>query len=187
MEDLNSEQAVPSQINFVREGVKIGLINGTIALLLMYGSYFVGLGSFVTTQFISTFIPYMIIMLIIYGLSLRRRNGGYLSFKDGLRFTFMSYVIATLLVAIGTYILFNLVDKNLTQKSFELGIEKTRKFMENMGAKPEDIDKQMESFGTVPKETNLKNVILGAGTDLIWNFVKSLLITLIIRKEKPVF
>ena len=40
MEIYNSEQAVQPEINFVREGVKIGLINGAIALLLMYGSYF---------------------------------------------------------------------------------------------------------------------------------------------------
>jgi len=107
MDVLESEQQYQPQINFVREGLKIGLINGAIALLLMYGSYFAGLDTFVTVQFISVFIPYMIIILIIYGFQLRKRNGGYLSFKDGLQYTFMSYVIVTLLVAVGTYILYN--------------------------------------------------------------------------------
>ena len=187
METYHSEESTLPQINFVREGVKVGMINGVIALLLMYGSYYAGMDTFVTMQFVSIFVPYMIIILIIHGLQLRKRNGGLLAFKDGLQFTFMSYVIATVLIAVGTYILFNLIDKNLTQKSFELSLEKTRKFMANMGAKPEEIDKQLKSFGSTPKETGVKNIVLGAGTDLIWHFVKSLLITLIIRREKPAY
>lgn len=186
MEVFNSEQPVQPQLNLVREGLKIGLINGAIALLLMYGSYFAGLNTFVTVQFISLFIPYMIAILIIHGLQLRKRNGGYLGFKDGLQYTFMSYVIVTVLVAIGTYILYNLIDKNLTQKTFDISIEKTRNFMQGMGAKPEDIDKEVERMGGAPKETGIKNIVFGAGQDLIWHFVKCLLITLIIRKEKPV-
>jgi len=187
MENYNSEQTYQPQVNFVKEGTKIGMINGGIALLLMYGSYFAGLDTFVTVQFVSLFIPYMIIILIVYGLQLRKRNGGYLSFKEGLQFTFMSYVMATLLIAVGTYILYNFIDKDLTQKSFDLGMEKTRKFMENMGAKPEEIDKQIEGFGSSPQKTGPGNVILGVGTDLIWHFIKSLLITLIIRKERRAF
>jgi hypothetical protein len=186
MEVFNSEQQVAPQINFVREGVKIGFINGAIALLLMYGSYFAGLDAFVTTQFFSSFVPYMIIILIIYGFKLRKRNGGYLGFKEGLQYAFMSYVIVAVLTAIGTYILFNLIDKKLTQKSFDMSIERTRGFMEGLGSKTEEIDEQLERMGK-PKETGLKNIILGTGLDLIWHFVKSLLITLIIRKEKPVF
>ena len=186
MEVFNSEQPVHPQIDLVREGVKIGLINGVIALLLMYGSYFAGLDTFVTVQFVSLFIPYMIVILIVYGLQLRKRNGGYLSFKDGLKFTFMSYVIVTLLVAIGTYILFNLIDKDLTKKTFDISIERIRNFMQGLGAKPEDIDKEVERMGGAPNKTGIKNIVFGAGQEMIWHFVKSLLITLIIRREKPV-
>lgn len=183
MEILHSEQY--PRVNFVREGMRIGFINGAIALLLMYGSYFAGLDAFVTTQFISTFVPYMIIILIITGFRVRRKNGGYLSFKEGLQFTFMSYVIVALMVAIGTYILYNLVDKDLTEKSFTVMVEKTKQFMAGLGAKPEDIDKEVNRMGT-PKDTGVKSIVLGMGTDLIWHFIKALLITLIIRREKPV-
>ena len=37
MEVLSTEQPNLPQINFIKEGAKIGLINGAIALLLMYG------------------------------------------------------------------------------------------------------------------------------------------------------
>jgi hypothetical protein len=185
MEAFNSEQTILPQINFIKEGVKMGFINGVIALVLMYVSYYAGMDVFVDTQFISGFVPYMIVILIVYGFQLRKKNGGYLSFKDGIQYAFMSYVIVTIVIALGTFVLFNVIDKNLTQKTFDLSLEKTRKLMQGMGAKQEDIDKQLESIGA--KGTGAKNFILGIGLDLIWSFVKSLLITLIIRREKPAF
>ena len=48
MEVFNSDQPVQPANNFVREGAKIGIINGAIALLMMYGSYFGGIDTFVT-------------------------------------------------------------------------------------------------------------------------------------------
>ena len=183
MEVFNSQPAY-HKINFVREGVKIGIVNGAIAMLLMYGSYYAGLNSFVTTQFVSKFIPYMMVILIVYGFRLRKQNGGYLSFKEGLQYAFMSYVIAAIVVAIGTYILFNIIDKNLTQKSFDLSLEKMKTLFHNMGIKEEDIDKQ--TGAKEPQKTDFKNIFLGTGFGLIWDFIVSLLVTLIIRKEKPV-
>jgi hypothetical protein len=168
-------------VNFIREGVKIGLINGAIALLLLFGGYFAGLDIFVTVQFISKFIPYMMVILIIYGLQLRKRNGGYLAFKEGLQYSFMSYVIVALLVAIGTYILFNLVDKNLTEKSFDLSIERLNK----MGMKEEEIERAIGKRGN--QKTDFYTIFLGTGFGLIWDFVLSMIVTVIIRREKPAF
>jgi hypothetical protein len=185
MEVFNSEQTVQPGANFIREGVKIGLINGVIALLLMYGSYFAGLDTFVTVQFISRFIPYMMIILIVYGFQLRKRNDGYLAFKEGLQYSFMSYVIVAVLVGIGTYILFNLVDKDLTQKSFDLSLAKMKSTFMNMGMKEEEIEKAMG--GKQAQKTDIATIFLGTGFGLIWDFIVSLIVALIIRREKPVF
>lgn len=178
METLDLE-AKP--INFIKEGVKIGLINGAIALLLMYGSYFAGLDAFVTTQFIARFIPYMMIILIVYGFQLRKRNGDYLAFKEGLQYSFMSYVVVALLMAIGTYILFNLVDKDLTQKSFAVSLER----LDKMGMKEEEIERAIGK--REDQKTDFRNIFLGTGFGLIWDFVVSLIVAVIIRREKPVF
>lgn len=182
MEVINQETLRPP-INFIKEGIKIGLINGAIALLLMYGSYFAGLDTFVTVQFFSRFVPYMMIILIIYGFRLRIANGGFLSFKEGLQYSFMSYVVVGLVVAIGTYILFNLVDKNLTQKSFELSLEKMKQTFTSMGMKEEEIDKAIGNKEV--QKTDLKTIFLGTGFGLIWDFIVSVIVSFIIRREKP--
>jgi membrane-bound ClpP family serine protease len=187
MEEAYQSEEPKSSINFIQEGVKIGLINGVFALLLLYGSYFMGLDTFVSVQFFANFIPYMIIILVIYGIQLRKRNGNYLAYKDALQFTFLSYVVAAILLAIGTYILYNVVDKDLTRKSFDLTIEKTRRLMENMTADQDKVDQQIDKLRESAKETNLKNIFLGVGLGLIWDFIKSVLISLIIRKEKRLF
>ncbi|MFL5773788.1 MAG: DUF4199 family protein [Flavisolibacter sp.] len=183
MEGYNTTHST-EPLNFVKEGVKVGLINSAIALLLLYVSYFMGLNAFVSTQFATGFIPYMIVILIVYGIQMRRRNGNYLGFKDALQFSFMSYVVVAVIMAIGTYILYNLVDKDLTQKSFDLSFERTRAFFERLKVDPKEIDKQMDKMEK--QETTVRNIILGVGLGLIWDFVKSLLVTLIIRREKPV-
>jgi hypothetical protein len=185
MEAFKTEDSIQPGMNFIREGIKIGLVNGIIALLLMYGSYYMGLNNFVTVQFISKFIPYMMIILIIYGLQLRKRNGGYLSFRDGLKYSFMSYVIVAVLLAIGTYILFNVIDKDLTQKSFDLSLEKIKNTFAGMGMKDEDVEKAMGNREA--QKTDFPTIFLGTGFGLIWDFVVSLLVSLIIRREKPVF
>lgn len=185
MEVINQEVQPPT-INFIREGIKIGLINGAIALLLMYGSYFAGLDAFVTVQFFSRFVPYMMIVLIVYGFRLRLKNSGFLSFKEGLQYSFMSYVIVALIMAIGTYVLFNLVDKNLTQKSFELSLEKMKQTFTSMGMKEEDIEKAIGNKEV--QKTDLKTIFLGTGFGLIWDFIVSVIVSLIIRREKkPAF
>jgi len=185
MEVFNSEQTAQQTTNFIREGAKIGLINGAIALLLMYVSYYAGLDTFVTVQFVSKLIPYMMIILIIYGFQLRKRNGGHLTFRDALKYSFMSYVVVAVLVAIGTYILFNLIDKDLTQKSFDLSVEKMKSTFSGMGMKEEELEKAMGKREA--QKTDLPTIFLGTGFGLIWDFVVSLLVSLIIRREKPVF
>ena len=178
METFNQEVR---PINFIREGVKIGLINGALALILMYGSYFAGLDAFVAEEFFSKFIPYMMVILIIYGLQLRKRNGGYVAFKEGLQYSFMSYVIVAIIVAIGTYILYNLIDKNLTQKVYDISFERYT----NMGMKEEDLVKMMGK--REDQNTGAARIFLGSGFNLIFKFIASLIVTLIIRREKPVF
>ncbi|WP_153798584.1 DUF4199 domain-containing protein [Foetidibacter luteolus] len=168
-------------------GIKFGIINGLIAAGLMFGTWAAGLDVFVTYQFASSFIPFMIVILIIAGLNLRRNNGGVLPFKDALRFAFLSYVIAAVIYAIGNYILFNLVDKELTEKAFNLSLEKTKLMMEKLKTSDEEIEKTLEKAREGKGDTGFKTIFLGFGIGLIWDFVKSLLIAIIIRKEKPVF
>ncbi|MCW3073646.1 MAG: hypothetical protein JWP69_715 [Flaviaesturariibacter sp.] len=187
MSEISTGEFNTSPLDLKKEGIKYGVLNGLFALLIMYGSYFVGFEFFVTAQFTAGFIPYMMIILVIAGLQLRKRNGGYLAFKEAIKFTFLSYVISAIIIAIGTYILYNIIDKDLTQKTFEASLEKTRNMMERLNAPADEIDKTLEKMHGTNQVTDAKTIFLGMGIGLILDFVKSMVISIIIRKEKPVF
>ena len=112
-------------------------------------------------------------------------QGGYFALKDALQYAFKSYAISTILFADGTYILFKLVDKDLTVKVYDIAVEKTRRMMEGLGQKSDEIEKEISKMGTrESQQTGIKTIFLGVGIDLITGFVMSLVIALIIRKEK---
>jgi len=172
--------------NPVSDGLKYGIIGGLIFLLLHIGSWTMGVDTYVTVASIETFTPYLIALLIVGGLQLRKRNGNQLSFQEALKFAFLAYVIMALIEAIGNYVLFNILDHDLTAKVLEITREKTSKMMEKFGATKEDIAKAMEKVDKDKKETSIKNVVLGLGLSLIWYFIKALGISLIIKRDpKP--
>lgn len=172
------------KVNIINEGVKYGLICGLLAVLIMFGSWALGITIFTTVQFYAAFIPYMIGILLFGGFQLRKDNGGLLSFKEALKFNFLSYAIAAVVIAVATYILYNLIDKTLTQESARIALEKTRTLMEKMGSSEDDIDKAIKNAEASMQDTGFKKILLGMGWGLIWDFVKSMLLSLVIRKEE---
>jgi hypothetical protein len=172
------------KINIINEGTKYGLICGLTAVLVMFGSWAAGLNIFTAVQFYSAFIPYMIIIIFLGGFQLRKQNEGFLSFAESLKFSFMAYVVAAVIIAVATYLLYNIIDKELTVKSGQIALEKTRVFMEKMGAKEEDIEKTMKSSAESMQETGIGKILLGTGLGLIWDFCKAMLMSLVIRKER---
>lgn len=172
------------KVNIVNEGVKYGIICGLLAVLIMYGGWAMGLEKFVSISFWTGFIPFMIAIVIYGGLQVRKQNDGFLPYAQALKFSFLSYVIAAIIVAIATYVLYNIIDKDLTQKSMQVAIEKIRVMMEKFGASEDDIAKAMKKAEEDSKETGIAKILLGTGLGLIWDFCKSLLISLVIRKEE---
>lgn len=179
------EEQHSSSKNYMGEGFKVGLINGAIALILMFGSYFISFQTFANQEFYAGFIPYMMLILLFFGLRLRKQNGNYLAFKEALQFCMTAYLVSILMIAIGTFILYNLVDKNLTDKMFQFGLDRTRKMLERLGAPQDQIDDTIDKATKAKSGTTFKNIFLGIGQSLIWAFLKSMIIAIIIRREKP--
>ena len=172
------------KINLINEGAKYGLICGLTAVLIMFGSWTAGITTFTTVQFYSTFVPYMIVIILLGGFQIRKQNEGFMSFAESLKFSFMAYVVAALMIAVSTYVLYNVLDKELTVKSGQIALEKTRSFMEKFGKSEEEIEKALKNSEGSMKETGLGKIFLGTGLGLIWDFCKAMLISLVLKKEQ---
>jgi len=169
----------------LKQGIRYGLIGGILFLVINYGAWASGnTNTFVTARTLNGFIPYIIVMLIIAGLALRKSNGNVLSFQQALKFAFLAYIIVALTEAIGNYILFNWIDHNLTAKVFEITKAKALKMMQALGSSDSNIEDRLNQKSADTNQTTLKNVVLGLGLDLVWYFCKALLIALVIRKEE---
>ncbi len=173
------------KVNVVNEGLKYGIIGGLLFLLINFGAWGIGsTATFVSVISISSFIPYVIIILIVMGLKLRKAYDNLLTFKDALKFAFVAYLIIALTEAVGNYVLYNFLDHDLTAKVFEISREKALKMMQKFGASDQQVDDAMKKMDGEAKQTTFKTVFLGLGLAIVWNFVKSLLIALVIRKEE---
>jgi hypothetical protein len=126
----------------------------------------------------------MMILLIIIGFSLRKANNNVLSFQQALKFAFVAYITMSFMEAVGNYVLYNFIDHDLTAKVFEISKTKALKLLQQFGASDQQIEETMKKMDADTKQTTIKNVILGFGLALIWGFCKSLLISLVVRKEE---
>ena len=170
--------------NFNQTAITYGVITGLIFLALNFGAWaMAGTDTYVSVIGITTFIPYVIIILIIGGIKLRKQHENLMTFAEALKFTFLAYVIYALMEAIGNYVLYAIVDPDLTAKVLEISLQKTQKMMQAFGASEQQIEDAMSKAQKEPQHTSFKQIFLGLGITLIWNFVKSLLISLIIRRE----
>lgn len=170
--------------NLNQTAIMYGVLTGLIFLAITFGAWAMSTTeTFVTVLGITTFVPYVIVPLIIGGIKLRKQSDNIMTFGEALKFTFLAYVIFALMEAIGNYVLYAVVDPDLTSKVLEITIQKTQKMMEAFGASEQQMEEAMTKAQSEPQYTSFKQVFLGLGTSLIWNFVKSLLISLIIRRE----
>ena len=68
--------------NNIKQGVTYGIVGGLIFLALLFGLWAVGsVENFVAVTGVTTFIPYLFIILLVVGFKLRKDNGGLYSFN----------------------------------------------------------------------------------------------------------
>jgi hypothetical protein len=142
--------------------------------------------TFLSVKVISRFIPYIIILLLFGALTLRKKRGNYLTLKEGLQFAFLAYIIAELMSAAGTYILYNVTDPELTRKSLALGEERTREMLEKLNTPKNEIDQEIAKIRKGSQTTGLKQIIMGMGYELIFDFLKSMIIAFLMKRERKI-
>jgi hypothetical protein len=173
--------------NNIKQGLTYGIVGGLIFLVLLFGVWAVGsVENFVAISGVTTFIPYLFIILLVVGFKLRKDNGGLYSFKEALQFTFVAYVVFALIEALGNYVLYALVDPDMTAKVMEISIAKTLQMMEKFGASEAQVEETVKRMQAEPKITSFKQVFLGLGLAIVFNFVKALILSIIIKKNEEV-
>jgi hypothetical protein len=169
-----------------RLAVKYGVIAGLLFTILCFGCWSAGVETYATFLTWYTWIPAIFVLILVGAFQRRKQLGGVMTFKEALAFCFLAYVIYEVFYAVSTFVLYRLVDPTLQERLTAVIIEKTRRFMEGLGAKDSQIDDALETAEKNSKGTySIAQIVLGFGYTLIYDFVKSIILAAITQKRKP--
>jgi hypothetical protein len=165
--------------------LQYGLISALVSLLVYVVMYIGGteaMGS--PIAFATMLVP--IVIAVLACRKAKSENDGYLEFKEALKISFGVLVASSLVTSIFSYLLYNYIDHPFGERMVQLTMEKTQQFMEKMGTPEEAIDKAMKDV-TFENLFSLKKVFQGFMFGCILNFIISLIVAAIMKKNKPEF
>ncbi|MBN8838558.1 MAG: DUF4199 domain-containing protein [Sphingobacteriia bacterium] len=169
---------------YQKAALLFGLIAGMVFIIFNFTSWKLGVRTYANTLAIEKFIPYIFLLFLLGGIRLRKNNNDTIRFADALKFAFLAYIVFSLIEAIANYFLYNIIDKGLTSSLFEVTKEQSVQFMKRLGSTKEQIDETLKNAEATKNETGFRTIFLGLGLSIIWSFGKSIVLAMIIKKEK---
>ena len=170
-------------------GVRWGLIGGVLGTIYVLVLYLINPAYiFYASLSLLGAIVYIYCMRKA-GIETRNDLGGYMTWGEAMKPTFITYAISTLVATIFMYVLF-MIDDSLPSIQYDTVLETQQWTMELFGAPPDAIDQareQMEKqMGPEQFEPSLVNSIkYYLGGLAIGGFIISAIVSLVIRKKKP--
>jgi hypothetical protein len=172
--------------------VQYGLLIGVIIVVLnivfyimdpvlQYSNYWVGILSFVI----------LITLLVVLGLDVRKKIGGYWSFGEAFKGLIIMAVLVVLISTVYNFVLFKFVNPGLPTKVNSILLDKTTDMLNKFGADQSKIDDATKKFQNGEFEASLqptlKNELKGFGIGLLIYAVIDLIIAACIKKKAPLF
>lgn len=170
-------------------GVQNGIFAGLVSIVYSMILWFVNadlMFNFLASSVVGLVI--LIFFMVRAGNETKLENDGFLTFKQALKPTFLTFVVASFLSMVFMYILYTFIDPTLNDLALEKGMEMSEKVARFLGANDEAIEqiriegeRQMEA-GT---QRGLGQYIFGFAGSLIFGFIISLIVSAIIKKNPP--
>ena len=165
--------------------IKYGLIIGGISVTYILMAYSFDMGLLVSWGAGLGLSLTSIVLLIIGVVSLKRANGGYISFRSAFSTYILAYLISALINVTFSYVLFGVVDKEAAAELTEMTIETTVGFLENVGTPEETIEQTIEELEKTD-QYSLINLIKGTGFTLIFSAIVALIVAAATKKDEPI-
>jgi hypothetical protein len=120
------------------------------------------------------------------GSATKADNSGYLTFKQALKPTFLTFVVGSLIAVIFTYLLYNFIDPTLNDLLQEKSIEIAEKAAKMFGADEEALEQIREQVEAKGVSMSIGQIIQQYLVGLIFpGFILALIVSAIIKKNPP--
>jgi hypothetical protein len=179
----------PTQSTNVSIGLKFGLIAGLIYCLSLFVRYNFASENLIMLSLVALLF-YLIIMgvLVFCGLTRRKEFGGYIELKDAFQTIFIAILISELFYTVFNFIYLRFIDPGYFDKmktTVEQFLEETIK---DDSKRDEAINRLNDRFDKQKAwALGFKGMFLGYLMWIAITGIFGLIISLIIRKSKPVF
>ncbi len=165
-----------------------GLILGGISILFTVILYGLGTEYMVNWKVGLTVLAVFIAALVYAGLRFRKKiNGGYLKYWEAFRLVFFLMIASTIVSSLFSLLMSTVIDPELPQKMKEATIQATISSMEYWGAPQDVIDRTIDKMQNEPTGFTMEKLLWGILNTLIFASILSLILSLFIRKKRPVF
>ena len=153
------------------------------ALLIIYSAYRGGPNAFLNQVFfLINLIP--LVCGVVAAFIQRKRQGGYLEFREALKIIFGTVVIALALQGLFIWLLLHVFDPHFGQTLGPLSLVKAEATYRRFGVPEDEIRKSIaEQTGTDPFD--LKSLFLGTAIYYVLEFVVSAGLAAIVKRKKP--
>ncbi|MEO8795091.1 MAG: DUF4199 domain-containing protein [Daejeonella sp.] len=131
-----------------------------------------------------------IALAVYFCMDMRKRIGGYWTFKQALTNIFIMFFVQAIIVFFFTIIFAKFIEPDYAVKMKEIVSNSTQEMLEKVGMNQDKIDEAMaESDARLEKQFNpgIKEILVGLGTVAIMYFVGALIFAAIFKKDPPVF
>lgn len=91
-----------------------------------------------------TILVVSLALVVMFGIGFRKSVGGYLSFKNAFLFSLILLLVAGLIGQGFNFLLFNVIDSELTEVVTAAALENTESMMERFNVPDEEMDKALE-------------------------------------------
>ncbi|MFT6815330.1 MAG: uncharacterized membrane protein (DUF106 family) [Sphingobacteriales bacterium] len=124
-------------------------------------------------------------LLIIVGNKYRESIGGFMSFKEGFKLTFLTLAISILIGTLFNIVLYHVIDTELGSKLDEVIMTNTAEMMEKFGAPESSIDETLQNLSENSNFTIKKQLFSMLWSLLIGGGIISLIVGAIIKRKNP--
>ena len=129
-------------------------------------------------------------LAIYFTLDLRKKAGGYWSFKEALSSIFVTFIVQVVIVTLFTTVFAKWIEPAYADTMREITLNATTRMAETLSSDQDQIDKIIEEAEqSIEKQVNpgFMDVVQGLAVGAIFYFIGALVFAAIFKRERPVF
>jgi len=170
-------------MDFNQHYIKNGILAGVICSLIYFTSHTFDPGFYIKQAKIFSGLT-LILFLVKTCKDERAALGGYASFGELLKATFIMYMIAAFIISIFIYILYNFINPDLAALELEIMGEAITKALEWFSIPEDDIEEALIAIDEVDYQKDFFTVLTDFISKLFSGIILSLIVSAIYKKNR---